>query len=297
MTVLTDTRQAGEPRNDAVVLSPVPYPIRQLLRRERIRRGLTPEDMARLSGIQAGEVDALESGHPVSTAGTVQLLVDLDRLAAAVGIADGRVVEETLTSWARVFSQFGGDLPTEDRTPAFSREPSVDSQPRSETTAGLPSRHRAGTVERCLRRAVVLVTVLLVASSVALGLVRAQKSAIHLASHPKSAPTASTAAAPPITETASGPGGATYLSSSSTLSLTFIVSRPSWVQVTAPSGPPQLGSVLPPGTTGPLTVTVPFTVQIGAGGTALVVTGLHGNARLTPPSAPFTYTISSQPMA
>jgi transcriptional regulator with XRE-family HTH domain len=151
MTVVTDPPAAEEQTTDLFVLSPIPRSIRQLLRQERVRRGLSTEDMARLSGVEADEVEALESGSPVSTVGTVGLLVDLDRLAAAVGVPNGVIVEETVARWARAFARVGEDLATEDPATVLSRAPSAHSQLRSERSPGLAvSTHPRPTLERLL---------------------------------------------------------------------------------------------------------------------------------------------------
>jgi uncharacterized protein DUF4115 len=74
--------------------------------------------------------------------------------------------------------------------------------------------------------------------------------------------------------------------------VSFVASEPSWVEVTSTTGTPILATTVGRGTTAPITVEVPFTAQIGAGGTALLVSAGERTQTLTPPSAPFTFSVA-----
>ena len=65
----------------------------------------------------------------------------------------------------------------------------------------------------------------------------------------------------------------------------------SWVSIGITGHSPSYEGILAPGSSQKEILIGSSTVDVGAGGTKLIVTSGHRSATLTPPSAPFTYQI------
>jgi hypothetical protein len=97
-----------------------------------------------------------------------------------------------------------------------------------------------------------------------------------------------------LNQTSFGAGAATYRVSVPAYGLTITtgVGR-AWVSVGSQGQTPIFASVLEPNSSQHFTMLGPTQVEIGAGGTSLTVTSNHKTQTLQPPSAPFTYTLTT----
>jgi hypothetical protein len=97
-----------------------------------------------------------------------------------------------------------------------------------------------------------------------------------------------------LSPTASGAGTATYTVAVPAYGLTITsgVGR-AWVSVGQQGQRPLFAGILDPHSTQHFTMLGPTQVEIGAGGTSVTVTSNHRTQTLLPPSAPFTYTLTT----
>jgi hypothetical protein len=97
-----------------------------------------------------------------------------------------------------------------------------------------------------------------------------------------------------LTQTSLGAGAATYRVSVPAYGLTITtgIGR-AWVSVGSQGQTPIFASVLEAHSSQHFTMLGPTQVEIGAGGTSLTVTSNHKTQTLQPPSAPFTYTLTT----
>jgi hypothetical protein len=282
-----------------------PVSISRVLHLARLQASLSPDELARRAGVESSVATAIDLGEPVEVASPTEFLLDLGRLADTLGIP-GPVVEETLTQWARAFAADGPALPgwaprTKKLFPtpppavpsAASEAPAAEEVPLSPRPIG-PQRVRWSARGR-LRLTILLTGLLLAGSSVTLGLAKAG-----VLGNRTMAPAQRAAAlvtppvpAPLLSRVGTGPLGASYVSPSGVLTLSFVASQASWVEVRSGDGTPSVATTIGRGTTAPIAIEPPFTVEIGAGGTSLVVTRGTRSQTLTPPRAPFTFSIAS----
>ena len=278
-----------------------PESIGRLLHKARLRARLSTDELAQRAGVDGAEVAAIDVGEPAEVASTVAFLLDLDHLGDILGLPGG-IIEETLVQWARAFAECQrdaregtsridqlGSAGNQIVSPAFHEAPPREDDLPAPLAAGHPPGRR---VETWLRRVVVLATLLLVASTVALGLLQASGLWAQARPHHSATSGASPAMAasePLLSLLGVGSSSTSYLSSSSgQLSVSFVSSRPCWVEVASGNGPALLAATVGPGITAPIGVEVPFVVQVGAGGTSVLVSSRARSETLTPPSAPFT---------
>ena len=96
-----------------------------------------------------------------------------------------------------------------------------------------------------------------------------------------------------LVPTTSGAGTAAYTVSAPTYTVTLATGpNRAWVSVGAPGSAPVFASVLAPATTHTVSLSGPASVVVGAGGTTMTVKAGTKTQTLTPPSAPFTYTLT-----
>lgn len=177
----------------------------------------------------------------------------------------------------------------------------ADAYPTYADTDQLPavSGSRRGAphrTHRWLRLAVVLVTVAVLASAAALGLVKSGvfktgsgSGSSGSAASGQHAPQSGTAT-PVAVATSVGNGTATYTVSSPIYTVTVsTTSGRSWVSVAALGQRPGFEGILEPAGSQKVVLLGPSTVAIGAGGTTVSVSVGNRTTTLTPPSAPFTY--------
>jgi hypothetical protein len=147
---------------------------------------------------------------------------------------------------------------------------------------------------RWLRVTVVIVAIAVVGAGAALAV---EKSGVltstpaHTGSAtPPPTHTTSSPSAPLVTQIASGPGTASYTVAVQAYHLT-VVTGPgrSWVSVGAVGQKPAFEGILEPGTSKDVVLLGPSQLNIGAGGTSVVVKSNHRTVTLKPPSAPFSY--------
>jgi hypothetical protein len=147
-----------------------------------------------------------------------------------------------------------------------------------------------------LRVLVVVVAIAVLAAGAALGLVKSgviDKSGTNNPSSAQAAPqhTATPSSKKPlVTPISTGAGTATYGVDIAiyAVSVTTSTGR-SWVSIGAQGHDPSFASILEPNSSKKQILIGPSTVDIGAGGTKVVVMSGHRNVTLTPASAPFTY--------
>jgi len=261
---------------------------------------INTEQLAMRASVAPNEVAAIDEGRPVVVPGALEFLTDLDRLATMLGLPSAEVVEETLSLWAEAYIRHGwrsvadrGQVDRRVNRPAGAGE-------RSGSLRSAQWLFKAATTAPSVRRGLasksllLVLAALLAASGATLAGVNASgTNKVHAPSSRPDRSAGPAAVGRLLAPGASSSVGVGYTSTEAVLSLSFLVSRPSWVEVTGEKGPPLFAATVGPGTTGPITASVPFSVQIGAGGTTLVVAGGNRTEALTPPSAPFVFTVSS----
>jgi hypothetical protein len=157
---------------------------------------------------------------------------------------------------------------------------------------------RSGSA-RALSVAVVIVALAVLAGAAALGLVKAgvigTGTDTGAGNASSSAPPAhhSTAAVPSsplLTPISAGAGTASYRIDITVYAVTVATSTGrSWVSIGIVGQHPTYAGILAPGTSHKEILFGSSEIDIGAGGTKLIVTSGHRSVTLTPPSAPFNY--------
>lgn len=153
---------------------------------------------------------------------------------------------------------------------------------------------RSGS-SRALRVLVIIVAIAVLAAGAALGLVKAgvidktgtnNPPAAQSHQHHGSAPST----APLVTQVSTGSGTATYRVDIAAYSVTVITSTGrSWVSIGGTGQRAAFASILNPNSSQKVVLLGPSTVNVGAGGTKLIVASGKRSETLTPPSAPFSY--------
>jgi hypothetical protein len=148
---------------------------------------------------------------------------------------------------------------------------------------------------RALRAAVVLVSLAVLAAGAALGLVKAgvigggSGNGNGTAQPPQHTPV-TVPKAPLLTQTSTGNGTASYRIDIAAYAVTVATTTGrSWVAIGITGHNPSYEGILAPASSQKEILIGSSTVNVGAGGTKLIVTSGHRSATLTPPSAPFTY--------
>jgi hypothetical protein len=150
-----------------------------------------------------------------------------------------------------------------------------------------------------LRFAVIVVAVAVVGAGVALGLVKAgviDKSSPGSGNGtPAAAPPArhahsTTPQTPVATQVSTGAGSATYNVDIEAYQVTVTTTTGrSWVSIGAAGQHPAFAGILQPNSSQKEVLLGSSQVDVGAGGTKVIVTSGHRTTTLTPPSAPFSY--------
>jgi hypothetical protein len=97
-----------------------------------------------------------------------------------------------------------------------------------------------------------------------------------------------------LSQTAFGAGTATYKVAVPAYGLTITSGDGrAWVSVGVQGQRPLFAGIMDPHSTQHFTMLGPTQVEIGAGGTSITVTSNHRTQTLLPPSAPFTYTLTT----
>ena len=150
---------------------------------------------------------------------------------------------------------------------------------------------------RVLRLAVVLVALAVLAAGAALGLVKAGVIANGNGSgspngtaQPSHHTPATVPKTPLLTQISTGTGTAAYRIDIAAYAVTVATtSGRSWVSIAITGHSPSYEGILAPASSQKQILIGSSTVNVGAGGTKLIVTSGHRSTTLTPPSAPFTY--------
>jgi hypothetical protein len=175
-----------------------------------------------------------------------------------------------------------------------------DGYPTYADTDKIPAYRGPGPVRsgpaRSLRILVVLVALVVVAAGATLGLVKAGVIDKSGTGSPKATSTAqhhATAAAskvPLVTQVSTGAGTATYRVDIAAYAVTVATTTGrSWVSVGAAGKSPSFEGVLNPNSFHKVLLLGPSQVDVGAGGTKVIVTSGTRTFTLTPMSAPFSY--------
>jgi hypothetical protein len=150
---------------------------------------------------------------------------------------------------------------------------------------------------RWLRVLVVVVALAVVAAGAALGLVKAgvidktgpsgtsgtTQTTQHAGTHASST-------APLVTQVSTGSGTATYRVAIAAYSVTVTTSTGrSWVSIGTSGGHPNFAGIVNPNSSQKVVLLGPSQVDVGAGGTKVIVTSGKRTSTLTPSSAPFSY--------
>jgi hypothetical protein len=165
---------------------------------------------------------------------------------------------------------------------------------RIPTVKGGP--HRPGPA-RWLRVLVVVVALVVVAAGATLGLVKAGiidksgpsgTSTTQTTQHPAAAAPSS---APLVTQVSTGTGTATYRVDIAAYSVTVTTSTGrSWVSIGSSSAKqPNFAGIVNPNSSQKVVMLGPSQVDVGAGGTKVILASGKRSTTLTPPSAPFSY--------
>jgi hypothetical protein len=162
-------------------------------------------------------------------------------------------------------------------------------------TPGGPGGHGPPRSSRALRAAVVLVSLAVLAAGAALGLVKAgviggrSNNGNGTAQPPQHTP-ATVPKAPLLTQISTGNGTASYRIDIAAYAVTVATTTGrSWVAIGITGHSPSYEGILAPASSQKEILLGSSTVNVGAGGTKLILTSGHRSATLTPPSAPFTY--------
>lgn len=272
------------------------------LRRARLERGLSPGDLARLSGVPSWEVSALERDDPRALPDRFGALQALRRAAAQLGLDPGPLALAALDAWSAASGAAPG-------TASASR-----AQPPTAAVQVLPGgrapRRRGARAAVALRVATGTATAVLLAALAALALVKLGPGThLEATAGPLASPVATTApttqgrgaqtgtpapagARPSLARTTTGPGRATYTVGAPTFEVTVTASYRCWVQVRPRSGgPPIYAGILGGGSKRSFRATGPIVVRVGAAGVMVHVSA--GGTRigdLAPASAPFDFT-------
>ena len=156
------------------------------------------------------------------------------------------------------------------------------------------SSHRPGPA-RWLRVLVVLVALAVLAAGAALGLVKAgiidkKSPGTPGATQTTQPPTTATPKAPLATPVSTGAGTATYQIGIAAYSVTVVTTTGrSWVKIRAAGQRPIFVGILPPASSQKEILLGNSQVDVGAGGTKVIVTSGNRTSQLTPTSAPFSY--------
>ena len=149
---------------------------------------------------------------------------------------------------------------------------------------------------RWLRILVVVVALVVVAAGATLGLVKAGVIDKSGTGSPKAAPAAqhhessATSKVPLVTQVSTGAGTATYRVDIAAYAVTVATTTGrSWVSMGAAGKAPSFEGVLNPASSHKQLLLGPSQVDVGAGGTKVIVTSGARTFTLTPPSAPFSY--------
>ena len=175
-----------------------------------------------------------------------------------------------------------------------------DGYPTYVDTDKIPAYRAPGAVRsgpaRSLRVLVVLVAVVVVAAAATLGLVKAGIIDKSGTGSPKATATtqhhASAAASkvPLVTQVSTGAGTATYQVDIAAYAVTVTTTTGrSWVSIGSAGKSPSYEGVLNPNSSHKVLLLGPSQVDVGAGGTKVIVTSGTRTFTLTPISAPFSY--------
>jgi len=189
------------------------------------------------------------------------------------------VVETPVTAQGQLFRDAYPTYADTDRIPAVNRGPGRPAGPA-----------------RWLRILVVVVALVVVAAGATLGLVKAgiidkngpngtstTPTTLHAATHVPST-------APLVTEVSTGSGIATYRVAIAAYSVTVTTSTGrSWVSIGTPGAHPSYAGIVSPDSSQKEVLLGPSQVDVGAGGTKVIVTSGKRTSTLTPPSAPYSY--------
>jgi hypothetical protein len=175
-----------------------------------------------------------------------------------------------------------------------------DGYPTYADTDKIPAYRAAGPARsgpaRSLRILVVLVALVVVAAGATLGLVKAGIIDKSGTGSPKAASTAPHRAAaagthvPLVTQVSSAAGKATYVVDIAAYDVTVTTTTGrSWVSIGAAGKSPSFEGILSPNSSKKQFLLGPSQVDVGAGGTKVIVTSGTRTITLTPVSAPFSY--------
>ena len=157
------------------------------------------------------------------------------------------------------------------------------------------SRSDLSRSSRLLRVAVALVALAVIAAGAALGLVKAGVIGKSSPSTTNGAPATHNPAqpspkAPLLTATGAGPGTAAYTIDVPVYAVSVVTSTGrSWVSIGTAGQTPVFQGILAPNASQHEILFGASQVDVGAGGTKVVVTSNHRSVTLTPPVAPFNY--------
>jgi len=185
----------------------------------------------------------------------------------------------------------------------------ADAYPTYADTDKIPkvtSEHRAHRprAARWLRVTVVLVALVVLAAGVTLALIQegvidksggggttTHGSSVGTASHPS----ASVPKTPLVSQVSTGAGTATYKVNVPAYTVTVnTTTGRSWVSIGVTGQPPAFEGIVNPNSSQKEVVLGSSEVDVGAGGTRIVVTSGRRSTTLTPPSAPFSYQLLAQ---
>jgi hypothetical protein len=192
-----------------------------------------------------------------------------------------RVERPVTDSQGQLFADASSTYANTDKIPAVGRG----------RDRGIPSPRPS----RWLRVLVVLVALVVVAAGATLGLVKAgviDKSGTNNPSPTNTTQHHAAAAskAPLVTPVSTGNGTATYKVDIAAYAVTVVTTTGrSWVSIGATGQHPAFAGILNPNSSQKELLLGPATIDVGAGGTKVIVTSNQRTQTLTPASAPFSY--------
>jgi hypothetical protein len=263
----------------------------EAVHRARLGADLRPEDLAAATGITAAQVLEIEAGFARTFDGAPDLLSALGRVASRLRLPHDSLVDATLQAWSSNYAEqaaqaepTGPDAALSDTAEVTVPDPGRVPGERSPLTVTL---WVAGAA------LVVLVVALLLTTT---GIIGHHAADTPTTTSPATRPTAPAPASSSFLRAGSTSATAAgYAVAGTSYSVTVSTTGRSWVEIGPPSGPAKIAQILQAGGTVSLRATGPLAVQIGAGGTSVVVSAGGHHRTLTPAHAPFTYNFTLNP--
>ena len=199
---------------------------------------------------------------------------------------------EPATAPVRTGASVQGNFFHEDPYPTFADTAPTPVVPGRKKRAYEPSKPKGSLG---LRIAVIVLAWIVLVAAAALGLL--ESGLMHLHTGPSSgsgqsgqgATQAPASNSPLLSQTSTGAGSAAYSVNAKAFALDIQTTRPTWVSIGIVGQNPIYAGVLSPGSSKRQVFLGPAQLEVGAGGSSVIVSAGQKTQTISPPSAPFTY--------